>query len=82
MNNQHPVELLLVALVLLAEGICWIINELTGGHNHTAPTQQQPLVQPLFTELHDLTVKQLRVITGQRSSRLRKHQLIELAYCC
>ena len=82
-HDHHPVELLLVALVLMAEGICWIINELTGGHN-TPPKQQQqkPFIQPLFIELQDLTVKQLKAITGQRSSRLRKQQLIQLAYCC
>ena len=42
--------------------------------------QSSPFIQPLFTELQQLTVKQLRVITGQKSSRLRKHQLIQLAY--
>ena len=78
MNQAHPIEHLLVALILMFEGICWIINEFTGGHKVTKP--QAPFIQPLFTELQSLTVKQLKALTGQRSSRLRKHQLIQLAY--
>ena len=92
-NNTHPIEVALVACLFLLEAIAWVINELTGGHKQQAqvktatalqpqPQQQQqpPFIQPLFTELQQLTVKQLRVITGQKSSRLRKHQLIQLAY--
>ena len=34
-TNTNPIDLLIVALLALVEGICWVINELTGGH----PTQ-------------------------------------------
>ena len=35
MTNE-PIEHLLAALLLLAEGLCWIINELAGFHATTA----------------------------------------------
>lgn len=82
-----------VALLLLIECICWLINELSGFHRHRQPQQQPqrkpkqqpqpPYINPLFTDLQPLTVKQLRTITGLSSRKARrKADLIHaLAYC-
>ena len=54
----------------------------------TTPTTQsiatdhvptKPTINPLFTHLQSLTVKQLQATTGIRSSRYRKSDLIALA---
>ena len=39
-TNTHPIELLIVALLALLEGVCWVINELAGFH--TAPALALP----------------------------------------
>ena len=71
-TNTHPIELLIVALLALLEGVCWVINELAGFH--TAPAlaltaAPAPLALPPAPvaidpapalELAQLTVKQLR----------------------
>lgn len=77
-NNTHPIELLIVGLLYMAEGICWIINEIAG-HHKAQPEPIKPYVQPLHEELTDLTVKQLRKLTGVRGSRYRKADLVLLA---
>ena len=80
MNNQdvHPVELFLAALIALFELICWTINELAGHHQATAaPAQATPA--PSLQDLTALTVKQLQAITGVRTSRYRKSDLVQLA---
>ena len=35
MNNTHPIELFIVLILDMVEGLCWIINEITGGHTTT-----------------------------------------------
>ena len=95
-NNTHPIEIFIASLLLMAEGICWIINEIAGHHARhqaasrlvtitpkTAPPAPAtpPHVQPLHSMLNDLTVKQLRVITGISSSRYRKEALVTVAAC-
>ena len=84
MNNAHPIEIFIVLLLDMIEGICWIINELTGGHKTppTPPIHIQPQVASelaLFNDLHSLTVKQLQALVGTRNSRYRKHDLIQMA---
>ena len=47
-----------------------------------APTPQPAFLHPLMTiadQLSDLTVKELRQITGAKSTKLRKQNLIEMA---
>lgn len=85
-NNTHPIELLIVGLLYMAEGICWIINEIAGHHQvaqrpglKAQPEPIKPHVQPLHEELTDLTVKELRKLTGVRGSRYRKADLVLLA---
>ena len=82
-----------VALLLLLECICWLINELAGFHTKQQHQQQQPqqqqqpaqppFINPLFSDLQPLTVKQLRTITGLSNRKAkRKADLIHaLAYC-
>ena len=77
MNNTHPIELFIVLILDMIEGLCWIINEVTGGHK-TPPTTP-PAIQPLFTDLHAMTVKQLQQLVGTRNSRYRKADLIQMA---
>ena len=73
-TDTNPIDLLIVSIIALIEGICWVINELMGHHEAKRPVQ--PHINPLFTDLHSLTVKQLRQITGIKSSRYRKADLI------
>ena len=95
-TNTHPIEIFIASLLYLAEGICWIINEIAGHHrerqqsaahvavtkqSQTAPITAAPHVHPLQSALNDLTVKQLRVITGISSSRYRKEALVAIAAC-
>ena len=88
MNNQdvHPIELFLAALLNLIEFSCWVINELLGHHasktptNAVRPTQTaQPTGNPNQQTYQQLTVKQLRKITGITNSRYRKADLIRMA---
>ena len=48
---------------------------------YTSPSPA-PTINPLFTTLQSLTVKQLQAATGIRSSRYRKSDLIALAAAC
>lgn len=75
--SSDAIDLFIVSLLLLVEGISWIINELTGGHE--IPPKALPSIQPLFTDLHSLTVKQLQALVGTKNSRYRKADLIQLA---
>ncbi len=81
MNNNHPIELFLAALLYMVEGVCWIINEIAG-HHKPQPEPARPHVQPLHEALTELTVKQLRTLTGVTSSRYRKADLVMLAAVC
>ena len=78
MKTNEPIELFLVALLALLEATCWLINELAGFHK--PPKIVKPTVQPLFSDLQALTVKQLRQLTGIKSSKVRKAELIQLYY--
>ena len=80
-NNTDPIEVFIVALLYMVEGICWIINELAG-HHKPQPEPAKPHVQPLHTALTEMTVKQLRKLTGVTSSRYRKADLVMLAAAC
>ena len=84
---MEPIELLLAALLGLLEFICWVINELAGHHAQQHQTKEAPV--PIRTatvendsnelEIELLTVKQLRSLTGIRSSRYRKADLVAVA---
>ena len=92
-NNQdiHPIELFLADLLSLFEGICWIINEASGSHSkpttkeETPPTtwsggeSPQVAIEKFNEYIHGLTLKQLREVTGVKSSRYRKADLRQLA---
>jgi len=95
-NQVHPIEFFLACIINLVEFIAWTINELAGHHRNTATattktaaiatTQAQP-IRPLKEDWLDyvsqLTVKQLRQLTGIKNSRINKAHLIEaaVAYC-
>ena len=112
-NQAHPIELAIIALLFLVEGICYIINEIAGFHKTTTTTtataQQttataqttatpstisstqptntnKPYIHQMITENQDyidyvtqLTVKQLRQLTGIKTKSFRKQQLINAA---
>lgn len=91
----EPIELLLAALLGLFEFICWVINELAGHHAQQQPTKEAPVpirteaveneskeldILPVAKfEIELMTVKQLRSLTGIRSSRYRKADLVAVA---
>ena len=81
MNSQdvHPIELFLAALITLFELICWTINEIAGHHNQRTQASAQATPAPSLQDFTALTVKQLQAITGVRTSRYRKSDLIQLA---
>ncbi len=94
MNNNHdthPIELFLAALLSLFEGICWIINEMSGFHSKTTTKEEtspttwsggeppQVAIEQFNDYIHGLTLKQLREVTGVKSSRYRKADLRQLA---
>ena len=92
-NTVHPIEFFLACLINLIEFICYIINEAAGFHATTKTTTAQPTIQPtatlitstkpnqqpLFDTFQQLTVKQLRLLTGIKNSRVHKQQLIAIA---
>lgn len=93
--KMEPIELLLAALLGLFEFICWVINELAGHHVQQQQTKEEPNDTSSSTvendsnkidscqfdkfEIELLTVKQLRSLTGIRSSRYRKADLVAVA---
>ena len=55
--NNDPIEHFIAALLLLCEGLCWVINELAGHHVQTGRTvtcAQLPTFKP-FQPVHLLT---------------------------
>ncbi len=48
----------------------------------TTTTPATPQTNPLFIQLQSLTIKQLQAITGIKSSRYRKSDLILIAVTC
>ena len=93
-NNTHPIEFALAIVLASIESLLWIINEIAGFHSQPATTTPKasatvstkpseplarPFIQPLFTELASLTKRQLQTLTGIRSSRYNKLQLLSIA---
>ena len=70
MNNTiataHPIEHLLVAFIFLLEGVCWLVNELAGFHDHEP--KPMPHIQPVHSapamaeQFGAMTVKRLKAI--------------------
>lgn len=75
-NTVHPIEFLIVCLIALFEGCCWVLNELAGFHAAAAQAPPPapapapapapvaiavtPAPAPAPAPLAGLTVKQLR----------------------
>ncbi|MDB4346331.1 hypothetical protein OAA48_00620 [bacterium] len=78
MKNNDPIDLFIVCCLLMADALLWLVNELAG--HHKPVIKVAPMVQPLFSEVQALTVKQLRQLTGVKSTKIRKPELIEV-YC-
>jgi hypothetical protein len=94
-NQQpHPIELALAITLSSIEALLWLINELLGFHTATATeTVLQALYSsplsagtasytgPTYSKdyILTLTVKQLRSITGIKTSRFNKAALIDHA---
>jgi len=71
----------------MAEGICWIINELLGHHKDTVMAASAvgeataPATERInyVSYVHSLTVKQLQQLTGKTNSRFNKESLRYIA---
>ena len=88
MNNSHPIDHALAALLITFESICWIINELAGFHSPlTAETVDDPrdtvaIEAPVpfdvtddidwFETLADLTIRQPVDLASMKVVELRK----------
>ena len=87
-KDTHPIDLFIVVMLDMINGLCWIINELAGFHTSDAK-DATPVVQPgiingiISAQIEDyvmsLTVKELRAYTGRTNSRLSKSDLQALA---
>ena len=86
-NDTNPIDHFIALMLVMIEGICWIINELAG-HHKDAPRVRSRISDATINDTIDsqlkdhvmsLTVKQLRKVTGKTNSRLRKADLIALA---
>lgn len=91
-TTAHPIEHAIVALLVLVEGICWIINELAGFHSPlTAETAEPEIEDPRDTiaieapvhevesiDLSYLTVKELRQQAKGLAKNLNKMRKAEL----
>ncbi len=89
MNNINPIDFALAICLATFEAVLWVINELLGYHvqatkkvTEQVTEQVKPHVQPLHEALTELTVKQLRAITGIKSSRYNKADLVMVAVTC
>ncbi len=87
--------MLLASLLGLFEFICWTINEVAGHHAQqqvkeasrpkrigapeSAPAVENDDSEPDVSPIELMTVKQLRTLTGIRSSRYRKADLVAVA---
>ena len=60
--NHDPIELLLVALLYLCEGVCWIINELAGHHETTAQLQPTNVFQPVQLLTRSLLIEEAKAL--------------------
>ena len=78
MNNQHPLDLALAIALSSLEAALWLINELLGFHTPTQTATAAPTAAPVTINreyILSLTVKQLRALTGIKSSRYNKAAL-------
>lgn len=55
--NKDPIDHFIVALVLLVEGICWIINELAGHH-----VQPRLTFKPVELLTRSLLVEEAKIL--------------------
>ena len=75
MNNTHPLDLALAIGRSSLTSLLWVINELLGLHT---PQPQATTPAPIIIRreyILSLTVKQLRALTGIKSSRYNKAAL-------
>ena len=92
MNNAtlsaHPIEHLLVAFIFLLEGVCWLINEVCGFHDHKpkpAPHVQPVHLAPVTADwVGQQTVRQLRDVAKIRriaiKPRVLKRELQQILF--
>lgn len=94
-NTIHPIEFALAVVLASVESLLWIINELAGFHSQSTPVTSTTPVQTtpqtalaahtqalrasLVADLQGLTKRQLQTLTGLRSSRFNKADLLRIA---
>jgi len=92
MNNTiHPIEFALAVILATVDSALWLINELAGFHAQPtpaptpAPTQTAPqsttarLAPAQALQVAKLTKRQLQTLTGIKSSRYNKADLLRIA---
>ena len=60
--NHDPIELFLAALLVLAEGLCWVINELAGHHETTTQLQPVQVFQPVQLLTRSLLIEEAKIL--------------------
>ena len=74
-TDVHPIEYMIVAFLLIFEGLCWVINELAGFHSLKTVCQKDPLPQlpsgsPCVSDLSNLTrLNKTSMTTSLKKSR-------------
>lgn len=94
MNNAttvHPIEFALAVVLASIDALLWLINELAGFHAQPTPTVTTTTAQPapqsptarlrtqMIAELQTATKRQLQTLTGLKSSRYNKADLLRIA---
>jgi hypothetical protein len=94
-TTTHPIEFALAIVLATVESALWLINELAGFHAQPTkkeitapivtpaqPTPQAPtarLATPQILQVANLTKRQLQTLTGLKSSRYSKADLLRIA---
>jgi len=60
--NHDPIEQFIAALLVLAEGLCWIINELAGHHETTTQLQAIQVFQPVQLLTRSLLIEEAKIL--------------------
>ena len=79
--NNSPIDFLLAFLLFSVESTCWLINEFAGFHDadyllNKGKTEAIRLYVAAVEKLDSMTKRQLQDLTGIKSSRYSKFDLV------
>lgn len=89
-TTTHPIDHALAIIIISIDALLWLINELAGFHSTTttttpAPAPATPTVAPTTPQpvpaikTPAITKRQLQTLTGIKSSRYNKADLLKIA---